>query len=354
MKVGILSMQRIVNHGSFLQSYGLKSLIEIYGHTVKFIDIIPGEKLLSVKPIKSSTPLYHHFFSKINHILFNKIKERRFHKEYFPISGIDSPILQTECDIVVIGSDEVFNFYQASPWGLSDQLLGDVNNKVVSYAGSFGNTCIDVIDKLNLKRRLTADFQKFSAISVRDQNSFECVKYLTGRDPQIHLDPVLIYDFKKEQEQFSKLKFDRYIAVYCYDNGIKDEQSIKAIKDFAKKRNLKILSLGFYTKWCDYNLICNPFELLTYFKKAEFVITDTFHGSVISIKQNRKFVTLVRKHNKNKLHDLLCRFGLEDRIIEDFDDFSHKICEEIDYNRVNAYLQFEQKRANDYLSANLQ
>ncbi len=36
MRVGIMSMQRVVNHGSFMQAYGLKSMIESLGHEVLF------------------------------------------------------------------------------------------------------------------------------------------------------------------------------------------------------------------------------------------------------------------------------------------------------------------------------
>lgn len=38
MKVGILSMQRVVNNGSFLQAYALKKVVESYGHQVVFVD----------------------------------------------------------------------------------------------------------------------------------------------------------------------------------------------------------------------------------------------------------------------------------------------------------------------------
>jgi len=38
MKVGILSMQRICNYGSFMQSYALKRIIESLGHEVQFVD----------------------------------------------------------------------------------------------------------------------------------------------------------------------------------------------------------------------------------------------------------------------------------------------------------------------------
>ena len=34
-KVGIMSMQRIANYGSFLQAYALKQLIEELGHKVE-------------------------------------------------------------------------------------------------------------------------------------------------------------------------------------------------------------------------------------------------------------------------------------------------------------------------------
>lgn len=43
MHVGILSMQRVENFGSFLQAYGLKELLQTLGHSVCFVDIRPGE-----------------------------------------------------------------------------------------------------------------------------------------------------------------------------------------------------------------------------------------------------------------------------------------------------------------------
>lgn len=39
MKVCILSMQKVPNMGSLLQSYSLKKILESMGHEVHFIDI---------------------------------------------------------------------------------------------------------------------------------------------------------------------------------------------------------------------------------------------------------------------------------------------------------------------------
>lgn len=354
MNVGIISMQRVYNHGSFLQSYGLKALIEEQGHTVRFVDLRPGENLCKgASAIHSSTPFYVHTLKKVNHILFNRTKNKRFEKTYFPISGINAPVLEKDCDMVVVGSDEVFNFYQDSPWGFTDQLFGKTDVPAISYAGSFGNTDYRMIEKLRLADRLKDDMSRFRAISVRDQNSFQCVRQLLGTEPEIHLDPVLIYDFAKEQSVPMKLKFQNYIAVYSYDNRIRDEEQIKKIREFAKKRGKKLISLGFFTSWCDYNLICSPFELLAYFRNADYVITDTFHGTVISIKQNKKFVTIVQNQNSNKLGDLLARFRLQDRQLVDFERFEEILETDIDYERVNAYVAEQQANTRKYLRENL-
>ena len=37
-KVGILSMQRVINYGSYLQAYGLKNTISNMGFDVEFVD----------------------------------------------------------------------------------------------------------------------------------------------------------------------------------------------------------------------------------------------------------------------------------------------------------------------------
>ena len=45
-KVGIMSMQRIANYGSFLQAYALKQIIESLGHEVEFVDYHIGAPII--------------------------------------------------------------------------------------------------------------------------------------------------------------------------------------------------------------------------------------------------------------------------------------------------------------------
>ena len=52
MKIGIMSMQRIINYGSFLQAYSLKNTIEKMGHEVEFVDYTPGKVLINLEDSK--------------------------------------------------------------------------------------------------------------------------------------------------------------------------------------------------------------------------------------------------------------------------------------------------------------
>ena len=49
MRVGIISMQRVYNYGSFLQAYALKKTVESLGHECEFIDIKPGREIVKRK-----------------------------------------------------------------------------------------------------------------------------------------------------------------------------------------------------------------------------------------------------------------------------------------------------------------
>ena len=56
MKVGIMSMQRIVNYGSFMQAFSLKRIIEGLGHEVVFVDYHVGPCIDTEKSLKKKLP----------------------------------------------------------------------------------------------------------------------------------------------------------------------------------------------------------------------------------------------------------------------------------------------------------
>ena len=129
-----------------------------------------------------------------------------------------------------------------------------------------------------------------------------------------------------------------------------DEAEIKKIKNFARKNKLKVVSAGYYHKWCDKCVDASPVDLLGYFKYAKYVVTDTFHGSVMSLITNANFAAKIRG-NKNKLYDLLERFDLSGQVVEDFGILEKIFADEIDYKKVNDLMDNFRKSSLEYLNS---
>lgn len=369
MKVGIMSMQRVENYGSFLQAYGLKKEIEKLGHTVQFVDYqAEPSVVLSEEEQKRSTT--NSRISKAFHMLSpayrawrkKQIKmnstfqefSKAYNEQFLPKLNVKKEYnICPKLDVLVIGSDEVFNCTQpGNKVGFSRQLFGKNNNagKVISYAASFGSTTYEKLEKYHIAEEVGELLSQFNSISVRDKNSRDIVEKLCGFSPAAHIDPVLLYNFP-EVDSIS-IPMDNYIVVYAYADRIKGKEA-EEIREFAKRENKKILSLGFYQPFCDEYVLASPMEVLAYIKHADYVITDTFHGTVFSIKYQKKFGAIIRDSNRQKLGDLLERFGVMERQICNLEEIGEIMASELDNEKVKNILFAAQKEGRDYLKRNV-
>lgn len=233
-------------------------------------------------------------------------------------------------------------------------MFGKNNNsqKLISYAASFGNTTIDKIEKYGIRDILSECLCKFDRISVRDNNSGNIVKKLTGNEPEYNLDPVLMYNYIGKCNKIPELsKKEKYLVLYGYSGRFTNKEC-KQIKEFSKQNNLKIYCIGGVQNACDKFVDCNAFEVISYFQNADYVITDTFHGTILSVITHRQFVSVVRRNgygNSEKLVDLLERLSLNDREIADLSDISSMLLKKIDYCETDKTINIERKKAVDYL-----
>ena len=355
MKIGILSMQKIHNYGSFLQALSLKLQMEERGHDVYFVDIQHGRQVVEAPVVEQGgllRKLDRHALKRIQHYLqFRKMAKLHITDQdtYLQIGKKLSN--DEKFDLVIIGSDEVFHATAVSPWGFTEQLFGKVENanRVATYAASCGQTTYEAAEKYGILEDIKASMKNLCGVSVRDQNTAEFVERITGKAPLRHLDPVFISDYDRFIPGAPKQK--PYLLVYAYANRIHDEQEIAAIRKYAKQHGLQTLSVGMYQRWCDRNVTASGFELLSYVKHAHAIVTDTFHGTVFSIKFNKQFVTLIRDSNSNKLCGLLNQFGLVDRAIEKTEMLSKIIEQPVDFMKVNQYIQEERMRTAAYLDS---
>ena len=356
MNIGILSMQRIPNYGSFLQSLSLKKQLErLSGGDVYFIDIEEGKHLV---PAVESSIAHGGFLRKFDRYFFKRIENYLFSRKMKFIHTQDQiRYLETEkklevgkkFDLVIIGSDEVFNAGIPSAWGFSTQLFGNIKNAkwIVTYAASCGQTTKDITDKYGMTNDIAIAMDELKNISVRDKGTFKFVQDITGRTPEIHLDPVFLTDFDEYIPKLPKRK--PYLLVYAYGNRINDEAEIRSIRNYAKNKGLEILSVGMQQRWCKNNITANGFELLSYVKGAACIVTDTFHGTVFSIKYNKPFAVFIRESNKNKISGLLSHFGLMERAVQNRKELHDILQTDIDLDRINNIIEYEQKRSEIYL-----
>ena len=354
-KIRIMSMQRIVNYGSFLQAYALKETIKSLGYKdVGFIDYEFEKDIIG--PVEK-TPVYKKI-AKLPHFLSiqrknkHKAEFKRKYSEYLKELDVNDKNYSHDFDTLVIGSDEVFNCLQHYPVGYSRNLFGYgfEDKHVISYAASFGHTKLDQLRSYGIDEEISGMLSRFGAISVRDKNSEEIIEVLAGTKPKINRDPVLIGDYSDAFDR--PVDLDNYIIVYAYSGRLtKDEE--KAIKKFAKENNKKIISLGFYQSCADENLIVEPLDVLAYFKNADYVITDTFHGSVFSIKANTKFCTIIRDSNRNKLTSLLKKMKCEKQIANSLSDIWSIYDSAIDFSETNKIIAAETEKTRQYLKENL-
>lgn len=354
MKIAILSMQKIINYGSVLQAYSLQQIVEdITGTKVDFIDIEENDLVNVNMPIKdgddNTIPLL------LDRSLLGRIKwkwmssKRKLFKkkvEYFTKHNLNTSSTNNDkqYDIVIVGSDEVFK----SQDSINLQLYGNIRQakKKITYAASCGSAVIVGIptETLPIIKRAMSNF---SSMSVRDLGTEKYISALYDGKIYRNLDPVLVGTLYKRKHKPVPLK--KYMIVYAYGTRIRKIEEIQAIKKFARKHKLKIIALEGVQNWCDDYIVADPFRMLDYFYYAEYVVTDTFHGTIFSIINRKKFATIIRITNKNKLEDLMDTLNISERIVSDMAKLEDILEKDIAYTEVENILEKERKKTYTYL-----
>ena len=349
MKIRIITHHTVHNHGALLQLYALMEILKKYDKTVCALDYYKNFDFLgdfannkyniSIKSI----PFYFGFLKEkgLKRTLFNirkKIILDKFKKDFHMVGEYYSRC--KDMHAVFIGSDEVFSIEPGlNPffWG-----MGVPAKHIFAYGGCFGPTNLEFIREKHAVEYIKAGIERIECISVRDINSQEIIKDISGKEPIQVCDPVILYGYIREKEKFKKMISDNYLLIYAYDENMNDEKEIVKIREYAEENDLKVVSVGFYHKWCDKCINADPIHLLEWVWGAQCVVTDTFHGTVMSIIMNTQFATKIRE-NRNKLGYLLSEYGLEERELVDFTGIRDVFRNEIDFNRVNDLVEKKRK-----------
>ncbi len=324
MKIGIVTIYNSQNCGSFLQAYALTNYLKGLGHDAKIVrnNMYYKNKFL-YRTFMSAKYLAKFDFDKAKKIFntYRGFKKDRKNFEYFN---------KTEnIDLYIFGSDTI--------WNIDSEYFGkeykhyfgvDFNCNKITYAPSVGPT--DINDILN-KEELCQSIKEFDAVSVRDDKTFELIKIVTGKEAEFVVDPTMLMPKDFYESMVKECPDEKYILFYCFESI--EKKMLDEIKKYALKNDLKLICFGDKIKGCDKSLIFNPYLMMTYYKNASFVVTDTFHGNVFSLIFNKPFLNIER--GKEKVKSLLSKFSLSSRTAQSADAIEDIMAQNIDFDVVN-------------------
>lgn len=226
--------------------------------------------------------------------------------------------------------------------------------KRISYATSFGVSSIP-------KRYYSfasSFLSKIDSLSVREESGKQIVKDICGREAAVICDPTIMFTGEQWLQIQKKEPLYNKKYIFCYFLGDNPDQRdfVKRLKKETGCDIVAILHLNVYVQsdeeYADYTpYAVDSADFINYIRNAEYVCTDSFHATVFSILNKKRFFTFRRfKANyvlqtNSRLDSLLEAVNLENRILSGDADVQQWIYEEIDYSYVDKKLD-EMRKAN--------
>jgi hypothetical protein len=338
MKIGILTFHYAINYGAVLQAYATQKWLIKQGVESEIINYVPNEQEskynpemikknclvdLKTKPTKSIVRLVRYkllnereyvdksnkfkYFVE-NNLRMTSIIRRKEELTYLNNDGYDS---------FICGSDQIWNPEITKEFDKTYfcEFVKE-NIKRIAYAASAGD--ISVLNRLENKEEFFRLLNNFNSIGVREQSLADFIVEESGINAISTLDPTLLLEKDDYEGVTTNPKHFNKKYVLIYQLARNQQAKDIAIK-VAKERNLEIIEVcgTFYNKLHSKNVICNagPSELLGLIRDAEYVVTNSFHGTTLSMVFQKDFSTILSKKRNSRIVDLLESIKLENRIV---------------------------------------
>lgn len=342
MKIGIITIQNVNNYGAELQCCALCRKLRSMGYDAEVINYLfgihpnhihAGEKRtvsislkqdIKVRLLPIVQNLFCLFYQK-NKKLRNK-RFDEFHATYNRLTDMVYPSVQSlyeaifDYDVLCIGSDQVWNYekgYSMEPFFASFDKKG---TRKISYGSSIGLSKLSPEAENVFKKELSG----FTSLSVREQQASDLLHKLLNKDVDVVLDPTLLLN-SNEWLEVAKMEMcpnEKYVLVYIVT--IKPcNYVLEVARKVAKERGLKIVRIcrDAYPEHSGNDveeiLTAGPSDFVGLFSRAEFVVTNSFHGTVFAINFSKPFYSVIKSHHStnSRLTSILEKLNLEHRIL---------------------------------------
>lgn len=263
----------------------------------------------------------------------------------------------------VVGSDMSWN-WRFTSWDrlLQFRMLGFVSEKkrMISYAPSFGEKRgKEDLDK-DIRNLCSYCLKRFDAISVREDYGVEMCGDLFGIQAEQVLDPVLLCskEIWDELSATSQLKFEEgYVLAYILNPTQYKRQTILEAAKILNKKLVVILDLEINIEAnkkamnLDDKIVRPGFiDWLAYFRHADYVITDSFHGVCFSIVYRKKFIA-IKNRSKERFDSLARIIGYPSLFFEEDIPLldNENIFADIDYDIIHKCIELKRIESEKWL-----
>ena len=330
MKIVIITVYYAVNYGSYLQAFSLQEYLKGLGHEVVFIRHFSFKYTKwRIKCLFTYNPLKWAFKAKFALGYFQDWKN---FKTVSPSEKLD---------LVIIGSDEMWQLKNLTLKPLKLFWGNGVNSDtVVTYALCSNDTTYEDTKKYPF---IANSIRNLKKISFRDEITRKAYGPYLSEEPEMCIDPTFLIDLNLYTP--NKQQLGDYILVYTYGFS---ESMVQKVKELSQKVHLPIISAAQKFDWCDRAIPASPLGFLELIKKAKYVVTDTFHGTVLSIIFHKQFVSFAS--HKPKVFDILKQMGLEERNGMAYASIVDIMKTEINYIECDKIIDEKKKRSYQYIN----
>lgn len=224
----------------------------------------------------------------------------------------------------------------------------------IALATSFGISILPA----KYGRKAGEFLNRLDYVSVRETSGQKLVKQWADRDVPVVCDPTIMFDAEEWKKAIGAdgdgKRFgngENYLFVYFLGNNPWEREIVKRVR---KETGLKIVQIAHsdeyvksdegFADFTPYNV--GPREFVELIRDAEYVFTDSFHCSVFSMLNSKRFFTFPRYSNdgpastNGRLYSLLSLVKQEKRMVRKSDVFnvSDRLKEEVDYKVVHSEL----------------
>lgn len=366
MKIALVTIHNANNYGAIFQAYATQCVLSGYGD-VEIINYNNRHVSRSFDLIRLELS-FHGVLGTVKDV-FRYLPRRRVIRKFekFVSSNIKQTDVYERCDlkqgsadlydVYVAGSDQIWNPDCVSENKSIDDIyfLEFVQSgaKKISYASSIGSYKYSSSEETLIKKYLGT----FSGVSVREADSKVYIQELLGRNVRHVLDPTLLLD-KTDWLRVAGIDQvvepnEKYILLYSIPKSPLVNKMVEVVSKSLKIRVVAIDQGLFSGAKVDKQVRdAGPEEFLKLFARAEFVITDSFHGVCFALNFERSFVVTTVKKHANRIESLLSLVGLQERLCENEEDLK-KLEYQVDFSRSCQKLKIAREKSLEYLNREL-